>query len=102
MHKKAETLNLKGDQSLEGGEPVVLPKEVGLPSSEYKKLFGRTFGEGHDSKPWKRGIVCVCGEKKIKNTETGHSEASRKIVIFFVSVDTAKGERPIIGRIFIP
>ena len=66
MHKKAEILNLKEDQSIEGGEPLVLPEEVGLLSSEYKKLFGRTFGEGHESKPWKRGIVRVCGEKKIK------------------------------------
>ena len=81
MHKKAEILTSKGDQSLEGGEPLVLPEEVGLHSGEYKKLFGRNFGEGHDSRPWKRGIVRVCGEKKIKNTETGRSEASRKIVI---------------------
>ena len=81
MHKKAEILNLKEGQSLEAGEPLVLPEEVGLHSGEYKKLFGRTFGEGHESKPWKRGIVRVCGEKKIKNTEKEGSEASRKIVI---------------------
>ena len=81
MHKKAEILNLKEDQSLQGGEPLVLPEEVGLHSGEYKKLFGGTFGEEHESKPWKRGIVRVCGEKKIKNTEKGGSEASRKIVI---------------------
>ena len=81
MHKKAEILNLKEDQNLQAGEPLVLPEEVGLHSGEYKKLFGRTFGEGHESKPWKRGIVRVCGEKKIKIPEKGGSEASRKIVI---------------------
>ena len=81
MHKKAETLHVKHDEDLQAGEPFVLPEEVGLRPGEYIKLFGRTFGEGHDSKPWKRGIVRVCGEKKIQNTETGRSEASRKIII---------------------
>ena len=101
MHKKAETLDLKEDKSRQAGEPFVLSGKVGSHSGEYKKLFGRTFGDGHDSEPWKRGIVRVCGEKKIKIAETGGSKASRKIVIFFVFVDTAKGELRREGRIFI-
>ena len=87
---------------MEGGEPLVLPEEVGLHSGEYKKLFGRTFGEGHESKPWKRGIVRVCGEKKIKMLRKEEAKRPGKSSSSFVFADTAKRERPMIGRIFIP
>ena len=81
MHKKGEVASFGEKDSTLEGERLVLPEEVGLHPSEYKKLFGKTFGDGHDSKPWKRGIVRVCGEKKVKNPGTKGDEAYRKIAL---------------------
>ena len=100
MHKKAEILTSKGDQSLVGGEPLVLPEEVGLLSSEYEKLFGWTFGEGHDSKSWKRSSLWREEDQKTLRKEAAkrHGKSSS----FFVFVDTTKVGRPMKRRIFIP
>ena len=100
MHKKAETLHVKHDEDLQAGEPFVLPEEVGLRPGEYIKLFGRTFGEGHDSKSWKRSSLWREEDQKTLRQEAAkrHGKSSS----FFVFVDTTKGELRRKRRIFIP
>jgi len=55
--RKGTEVKVKFPQKETGS--VIQSDQIGLHSSLYQRLFGKSFGEDHGGKPWKRGVVTV-------------------------------------------